>query len=103
MINQPDLGIDELLRHNREEILKIAAKHGAFNVRVFGSVARGEATHQSDVDFLVDYALDQISAWFPAGLVLDLEQLLGRKVDVATELALKERIREQVLREAITL
>lgn len=103
MTHQNGLGIDELLRTQREEILEIAAKHGAFNVRVFGSVARGEATEQSDIDFLVDYSLDQISAWFPAGLVLDLEKLLGRKVDVATEQALKERIRRRVLQEAIPL
>jgi predicted nucleotidyltransferase len=70
---------------------------------VFGSVARGEADEQSDIDFLVDYSLDRISPWFPAGLVLDLEKLLGRKVDVATEAALNDRIREQVLKEAIPL
>ncbi|MEX0269378.1 nucleotidyltransferase family protein [Leptolyngbyaceae cyanobacterium UHCC 1019] len=95
--------IAQLLKSRREEILNIAAKHGAFNVRVFGSVARGEADEQSDIDLLVDYSLDKISAWFPAGLVLDLEKLLGRKVDVATEPALKQRIREQVLKEAVLL
>jgi uncharacterized protein len=95
--------INELLIKKREEILEIAAKHGAFNVRVFGSVARGEADEQSDIDFLVDYSLDKVSSWFPAGLVLELEALLGRKVDVATEKALKERIREQVLQQAISL
>jgi uncharacterized protein len=103
MTNQIGLGVDELLKNNREKILKIAAKHGAFNVRVFGSVARGEADEQSDVDFLVDYSLDKISPWFPAGLVLDLEKLLGRKVDVATEEGLKDRIRERVLHEAVPL
>ncbi|NJN39396.1 MAG: nucleotidyltransferase family protein [Acaryochloridaceae cyanobacterium CSU_3_4] len=95
--------INELLRRKREEILEIAAKHGAFNVRVFGSVARGEADEQSDIDFLVDYSLDKVSSWFPAGLVLELETLLGRKVDVATEKALKERIREEVLQQAVPL
>ncbi|NJM66266.1 MAG: DNA polymerase subunit beta [Acaryochloris sp. RU_4_1] len=95
--------INELLRRKREEILEIAAKHGAFNVRVFGSVARGEADEQSDIDFLVDYSLDQVSSWFPAGLALELEALLGRKVDVATEKALKERIREEVLQQAVPL
>jgi uncharacterized protein len=95
--------INELLIKKREEILEIAAKHGAFNVRVFGSVARDEADEQSDIDFLVDYSLDKVSSWFPAGLVLELEALLGRKVDVATEKALKERIREQVLQQAISL
>lgn len=95
--------INQLLELKREEILRIAAKHGAFNVRIFGSVARREANDHSDIDFLVDYSLDQISPWFPAGLVLELQQLLGRKVDVATVPALKERIREQVLKEAVPL
>ena len=95
--------IADLLRDKREEIIAIAAKHGAFNVRVFGSVARKEADQDSDIDFLVDYSLDDISPWFPAGLKLDLEKLLNRKVDVATEGALKERIRERVLSEAIAL
>lgn len=103
MANQVSLEIENLLKNKREEIFKIAAKHGAFNVRVFGSVARGEADEQSDIDFLVDYSLDRISAWFPGGLVLDLEKLLGRKVDVATEKALKDRIRERVLKEAVPL
>jgi uncharacterized protein len=98
-----EMKINELLGIKREEILEIAAKHGAFNVRVFGSVARGEADEQSDIDFLVDYSLDKVSCWFPAGLVLELEALLGRKVDVATEKALKERIREEVLQQAISL
>jgi predicted nucleotidyltransferase len=70
---------------------------------VFVSVARGEADEQSDVDLLVDYSLDKISAWFPAGLVLELEKLLERKVDVVTEPALKPRIRERVLQEAVPL
>lgn len=91
------------LREQREQILQIAASHGAFNVRVFGSVARGEADEQSDIDFLVDYSLERISPWFPAGLMLDLQGLLGRKIDVATEAALKEPIRERVLQEAIPL
>ena len=97
------LGIDNLLSSQREAILEIAARHGAYNLRVFGSVARGQADEQSDIDFLVDYSIERISPWFPAGLVLDLENLLGRKVDVATEPALKDRIREQVLKEAIPL
>ena len=92
--------LQELLLKKRQEIIAIALKHGAYNVRVFGSVARGEETAESDIDLLVDYDLARITPWFPAGLVLDLEQLLGHKVDVATESALKERIRERVLREA---
>lgn len=97
------LEIYERLRKHREEVIRIAAEHGAFNVRVFGSVARGEANAQSDIDILVDYSIDKITAWFPAGLVLELEQLLGYKVDVVTAAGLKDRIREQVLREAVLL
>lgn len=78
------MGIEELLADKRSQILAIAEQHGAFNVRVFGSVARGEATAESDVDFLVDYDPARRSSWFPAGLMLDWEALLGRKVDVAT-------------------
>ncbi len=96
------MGIDELLREKREEILKIAAKHGAYNVRIFGSVARGEATADSDVDFLVEIEqgrnlLDRIA------LIQDLEALLGRKVDVAKPKNLHECIREKVLKEAVRL
>lgn len=97
------LEIDVLLNNQREAILEIAAKHGAYNLRVFGSVARGEADEQSDIDLLVDYSIDRITPWFPAGLKLELEQLLGRKVDIATEPALKARVREQVLKEAVPL
>jgi len=90
----------ELVRAKREEIRKIAAKHGARNIRVFGSVARGGARPSSDVDFLVD-AEPVTSSWFPAGLVLDLESLLGRRVDVVTERGLNPLIRDEVLQEAV--
>ena len=97
------LGIQELLCCERSQILAIAQKHGAYNVRVFGSVARGEATPESDIDLLVDYDLEKITPWFPGGLLLDLEQLLNRKVDIVTVDMLKERIRERVLQEAVPL
>lgn len=103
MKKQSGMGIDDLLSSQRQTILEIAAKHGAYNLRVFGSVARGEADEQSDIDLLVDYSLDLITPWFPAGLKLELEKLLGRKVDIATEPSLKDRIREQVLKEAVLL
>ena len=103
MNNSSQHTIFALLQTKREEIIAIAAQHGAFNVRVFGSVARNEASSDSDIDFLVDYSIDNISPWFPAGLKLDLEKLLDRNVDVATESALKERIKEKVLSEAIAL
>jgi predicted nucleotidyltransferase len=95
--------LKQLLQEKREEILKIAAKHGADNVRIFGSVARGEDDEKSDIDFLIDYDVTKISPWFPSGLMQDLQSILGRKVDIATVDGLKERIRERVLQEAIKL
>ncbi len=103
MISKTGLGIKELLYDQRSQILAIAEKHGAYNVRVFGSVARGEATEDSDIDFLVDYNLSKITPWFPGGLLIDLERLLNRKVDIATVDMLKERIRDRVLHEAVSL
>lgn len=101
-INQ-EKKLKQVLQERRDEILEIALKHGAFNVRVFGSVARGEETENSDVDFLINYDINKISSWFPVGLIHDLEDLLGRKVDVVTETGLKERIRDRVLRDCILL
>jgi predicted nucleotidyltransferase len=96
------MGIDELLKEKREEILAIAAKHGAYNVRVFGSVARGEATDRSDVDFLVE--IEQGRTLFDRiALIQELEDFLGRKVDVAKPENLHRYIRDRVLQEAITL
>ena len=88
------------LREQRSQILAIAAKHGAFNVRVFGSVVRGEDTPESDIDFLIDYALENVKPWFPGGLLMDLQDLLGRKVDVLTERGISPLMRERVLAEA---
>ena len=96
------MGLQEMLREKRQEILEIAAKHGAYNVRVFGSVARGEADEKSDVDILVD-AGPRRTPFFPGGLVVDLEALLGRKVDVVTERGLRSRIKERVLKEAVPI
>lgn len=84
----------------RAEILAAAARHGASNVRVFGSVARGEADAASDVDFLVDFEPGR-SLLDLAGLLIDLEDLLGHRVDVVTEPGLKARIRQRVLAEAV--
>ncbi|HET6229062.1 MAG TPA: nucleotidyltransferase family protein [Longimicrobiaceae bacterium] len=94
------MGIDEVILGKRELIRQIAEKHGARNVRVFGSVARGDAGPDSDVDLLVE-AGPSTSAWFPGGLVADLEDALGRRVDVVTERGVLPSIREQVLREAV--
>lgn len=94
--------LNELLKEKREEILEIAARHGAYNVRVFGSVARGEADEDSDVDFLVN--MEQGRSLFDlGGLLMDLQDLLGCKVDVATEKGLKQRMRERVLKAVIAL
>jgi predicted nucleotidyltransferase len=96
------MGIDEVLKVKREEILRIAAQHGARNVRIFGSVARGEAKLDSDVDVLVDLEPGR-SLLDHAALMLDLEELLRCKVDVATERGLRARVRDRVLREAVPL
>jgi hypothetical protein len=96
------MGIEELLLPLREEILQIAAKHGASNVRVFGSVARGEASSDSDVDFLVEIEPKR-SLFDYIALMQDLADLLGRKVDVAEAENLHGLIREKVLREAVIL
>jgi hypothetical protein len=68
--------VEQLVHEKRDQIRRLAAKHGATNIRVFGSVARGEARIDSDIDFLVDTG-PVTSSWFPAGLVLDLEEVLG--------------------------
>jgi uncharacterized protein len=86
----------------RAEILAAAARHGATNVRVFGSVARGDADAASDVDFLVDFEPGR-SLLDLAGLLVDLEDLLGHRVDVVTEPGLKARIRQRVLSEAVAV
>ena len=92
----------ELLQETREQIQRIAAKHGAYNIRVFGSFARGEVGPQSDLDLLISVG-PKTTPWFPGGLVSDLEQLLGRRVDVVTDRALSPLIRDRVLSEAISL
>src|SRR5918992_3485381 len=96
------MGIEELLREKRDEILQAAARHGASNVRISGSVARGEADTQSDIDFLVELERGR-SLLDHAALMIDLESLLGRRVDVATERGLRPRIRERILEEAVRL
>jgi predicted nucleotidyltransferase len=93
------MSIEQVLHDKRTEIERIAAQHGVVRVRVFGSAARGEATSASDVDFLVETG-PVTSAWFPAGLMLDLEALLGRRVEIVTERALRPELRESVLRDA---
>lgn len=99
---QQGLGIGDLLQGKRDAILKLAAQYGASNVRVFGSVARGEATQDSDIDFLVDFK-PGYRLWDHIGLKQDLEALLSRKVDVAIARNLREEFRPYILREAVPL
>lgn len=92
---------DELLK-KRGDILRIAKRHGAGNIRVFGSMARGEADDQSDLDLLVEMRegsslLDHAALW------LELQEIFTRKVDVVSENGIKDRIRDRVLREAVPL
>ncbi|SRR5229473_3483988 len=101
-MGKPPIKIDDLLNAKREEILQIAARHGAKKIRVFGSVARGEARPDSDIDFLVDMEPGR-SLFDLGGLLMDLQDVLGRKVDVVTEKGLHSRIRERVIREAVPL
>ncbi|PSQ96793.1 MAG: nucleotidyltransferase [Bacteroidetes bacterium SW_9_63_38] len=91
-----------LLSHHREEILRLAHRHGAHNVRVFGSAARGDNTEDSDVDVLVELEEGR-SLVDRVALKQDLENLLGKTVDVVTEASLHPRMRKQVLREAVPL
>lgn len=93
---------DQLLKQKRDDILQVAARHGAHNIRIFGAVARREADQESDIDLLVD--LEPGRTFFDlGGLQYELEQLLGRPVDVVTQRGLKSRIRDRVLREAVAL
>ena len=96
------MNIGRELKAKRTDILRLAGRHGATDVRIFGSVARGEAGSDSDVDFLVKMAperslLDHVALW------QDLEDLLGRKVDLVSEKALHWLIRDQILKEAVPL
>jgi predicted nucleotidyltransferase len=92
----------DLTEGQRAMIRRVAAKHGAHHVRIFGSMARGEASSQSDLDLLVDKGTET-TPWFPAGLILELEELLQRDVDVVTENGLSPLLKERILQEAVPL
>lgn len=96
------MDIERLLRENRQEILRIAADYGVRNIRIFGSVARGEARRGSDVDVLVDVEPGR-SLLDLGGFLMDMQELLGCEVDVVTEKGLRPRIRDKVMREAVPL
>ena len=89
----------ELVKNKKDEILNLANKHGAYNVRIFGSVAKGEAREDSDIDFLVDFQ-PHVGLLEWSGFWVEMEDLLGHKVDIATEKVLKGRIKNDVLKEA---
>lgn len=96
------MSVDKLLRTKRAEILRTAESHGATNVRVFGSVARGDAGLDSDVDFLVRFDENTTLLQHNA-LIRELDDLLGCKVDVVSERGLRPRIRDRVFGEAVPL
>jgi hypothetical protein len=96
------MGISEIIGAQRDVILRIAVSHGVRNVRVFGSVARGDARQDSDLDLLVEFEGER-SLFDRTRLILELERALGRRVDVITDRGLRPRYREQVLREAVAL
>ena len=97
-----DLTVGDTIREQRETIVRIAARHGATDVRLIGSVARGEARPDSDVDLLVTWS-EGTSLLNHAALMLELERLLGRKVDIASDGWVKPSIRNSVYRDAIAL
>lgn len=94
--------LEQLIKEKSADIRKIAAQHSARNIRIFGSVVRGESSSESDVDLLVDAGPDT-SSWFPAGLILDLEKILGCRVEIVTEKGLNPHLRKHILREAVPL
>jgi len=98
MTTKTGLGVEDIIGDRREQILKLAQAHGVSNVRVFGSVVRGEATPDSDLDLLVD-GLEN-AAWGGGRLLMDLQELLGRRVDLVSEGDLHQLIRDRVLKEA---
>lgn len=92
----------EDLKKRRDEIIAIAKRRGAKNIRVFGSVARGDSGEDSDIDIVVEFE-PHASLFDHAGLIADLQDALNCKVDVVSERGMKERMRKHVEREAVTL
>ncbi len=96
------MDLQSLLAEKREEIIKVAESYGVRRIRVFGSVVRGEADERSDIDFLVEMEPGR-SLLDLGGLLMNLQEVLGRPVDVVTERGLNPKIRDRVLKEAVTL
>jgi len=94
--------MNPLIATHRETILALAHRYGVRNVRVFGSMARGEGRQDSDVDFLVEVD-DGVSGLRLGALLMDLQELLGRRVDLLTEAAIHPRLRERVVEESVPI
>ena len=92
----------DILKSRRDDILAASRRHGVTRVRVFGSMARGDAGPTSDLDLLVDVG-PNTSPWFPGGLAAELESMLGRPVQIVTEPGLDQLLRDRVLQEAVPL
>jgi uncharacterized protein len=101
-MSQIPSAITQQIQTQRQAILHLAQTYGATNLRIFGSVARGEDTPTSDLDMIIDLEPNR-SLFDLGGLAMDLQDLLGCPVDIVTEKGLKQRIRDRVLREAINL
>jgi uncharacterized protein len=92
----------ELLQQKRGQILEIARRHGVGRVSVFGSAARGDAGPESDIDFQIEVT-GSTTPWFPGGIVIELEELLKRRVEIVEPDALRASVRDRILREAVPL
>jgi uncharacterized protein len=96
------MGTLDILHEKRAPILELARRHGVTSIRVFGSVVRYQDEADSDIDLLVTVGTET-TPWFPAGLILDLQALLGKQVDIVTERALNPAMRDSILGEAVPL
>jgi predicted nucleotidyltransferase len=94
--------LDELRADKRDAIFAVAARHGVTSIRVFGSFARGEAREQSDLDLLIEAGPNR-TPFFPGGLLVELERVIGSRVDVVEEKGLHKRLRDRILSEAVSL
>jgi len=92
----------EILKAKRNAIMQLAQQWGAYNIRIFGSVARGDAGPNSDVDFLVTFEPNR-SLFDHGGLLTDLQNLLNCKVDVMSEKGMRQRLRDHVFKDAVPL
>ncbi len=92
----------DLVRQHRDEILEIASRYGASEVRLFGSAARGEARPDSDLDFLARFA-ETASLWDRGGMWTELHELLGRDIDLVDEAALRDEVRGDVMKQAVAI